>query len=138
MEFAAYDTITGKLISINSSSISFDLTGLQPFGENSALIELSENSWDYYVDVSVLPHVVVPKSSYNLNTTALTLMADGLDEVTISNIPPGTAVIWPDGYESVIDTGSISFSVDLAGEYAFGFESVAYLDESITITATEV
>lgn len=138
MHHGTYDLTSGELLAIGTGPTDFDPSGLQPLGPGSGMIELPEKSWDYYVDTSGLEDTPVPKSNFNLSISSMTLLADGTDQVTISNIPVGTLVTWPDGVETVIDSGSIVFSVDLAGEYVFSFEAIPYFDTDITLTATEV
>jgi hypothetical protein len=63
------------------------------------------------------------------------IVADGLDEATISGIPNGTGAEWPDGQTDIVTDGEIRFSVDLPGTYTFRFTAVPYLDQEVVIEA---
>ena len=75
------------------------------------------------------------KQPMPLITIGTPLIANGTDEATISNIPEGVQVQWPDGQTDIVTGGEIRFSVDLAGTYPFRFTAVPYLDQEVVIEA---
>jgi hypothetical protein len=113
---------------------------IQP-SEFESVIELGGTLTDrtaYVVSGQVKPKRVFP--------TALDksqIVADGIDECVITNIPAGTTVKWPDGQtDEVTDgqtdevtDGEVRFAVDLPGTYILKLTAVAYLDKEITIAA---
>ena len=75
------------------------------------------------------------RSDLPLALSTMEIVADGLDEAIISNIPEGVQVEWPDGQTDIVTDGEIRFSVDLPGTYTFRFTAVLYLDQEIIIEA---
>ena len=71
----------------------------------------------------------------SLNVSATRITADGIDETTISGIPSGVQVEWPDGQIDMVTDEDIRFSVDLLGTYTFNFTAIPYLDQEIVIEA---
>jgi hypothetical protein len=105
---------------------------IQP-SEFESVIELGGTLTDrtaYVVSGQVKPKRVFP--------TALDksqIVADGIDECVITNIPAGTTVKWPDGQTDEVTDGEVRFAVDLPGTYILKLTAVAYLDKEITIAA---
>lgn len=83
----------------------------------------------------VISGQVVPKQPFSLQLTNPQLIADGVDECVIGNIPASTTVEWPDGRVDEVTDGEVRFSVDLAGTYTLRFTAVPYLDQEVTIEA---
>lgn len=77
---------------------------------------------------------VLARTELNLTVSALTLVADATDTVTISGIPLDVTVRWPDGVETTGDN-TAEFSVDLPGTYTFRFTGIPYLDQEVTLEA---
>ena len=75
------------------------------------------------------------RSDLPLALSTMEIVADGLDEAIISNIPEGVQVEWPDGQIDIVTDGEIRFSVDLPGTYTFRFTAVPYLDQEVVIEA---
>jgi hypothetical protein len=53
--------------------------------------------------------------------------------ISITNIPTGSKVRWPDGVVTPEDDGELSFTVDVGGEYFFEFRHPLYLSKRLTI-----
>jgi hypothetical protein len=87
------------------------------------------------VTAYIVNGVVQPKQQMPLVIDTSQIDADGIDEATITGIPSGITVEWPDGQSDTVTDGEIRFSVDLAGTYTFRFTAVPYLDQEITIEA---
>lgn len=66
---------------------------------------------------------------------SLQIIANGIDEAIITNIPAGVAVEWPDGQIDEVTDGEVRFSVDLPGTYTLIFDAVPYLRQEVTIEA---
>ena len=108
----------------------------------SALLQETEGSLvvevqSYVSDAShfVRNSIVAAKSRMNFLISPLFILANGTDEATISNIPAGVQVEWPDGQTDIVNDGEIRFSVDLPGTYTFRFTAVPYLDQEVVIEA---
>ena len=107
-----------------------------PTNNALGLVELPLHSWDYYVDTAATPHEVKPKTAYPLTINKTAIVADGVDQIIITNLLNPTKVTWPDGEETIETDGEARFSLDLAGEYTVTLEAVPYLTEVINVTAT--
>lgn len=83
----------------------------------------------------VVGGVVLEKQSFPLSVSPAQIAADGLDTATISGIPTGTQVEWPDGQTDTVTDGIVEFSVDLPGTYTLKFSAIPYLDQEVTIEA---
>ena len=79
--------------------------------------------------------VITDRPSMNLSVDKTTIVANGTDEATISNIPSG-ATATCEGESLTIDDGELVFTADTAGIYTIKFECWPYLDEEVTINAT--
>lgn len=137
MYYVIYEKATGKVTSIGTCP-DFVFSAQEPADTNLGLIEAPSHSWEYYVDISGLEPVIAQKTDFSLTVSSNTLLADGIEEVTVSNIPVGTLVTWPDGVETEVNDGQVVFSVDLVGEHTFKFSHVAHLTTTEVFTATEV
>ena len=87
------------------------------------------------VTAYIVDGVVQPKQQMPLVIDTSQIDADGIDEATITGIPSGVTVEWPDGQSDTVTDGEIRFSVDLPGTYTFRFTAVPYLNQEITIEA---
>ena len=105
---------------------------MQPVGDQQIALtpELLDDSNAY-----VVGGVVVEKAPMALTTINTPLRADGIDEMTISGIPEGVQVRWPDGFTHIENNGSVGFKVDLPGIYTFRFTGTPYLDQEVTLEA---
>lgn len=74
------------------------------------------------------------RSELSLTVSATQVTANGTDTVTISGIPAGVEVNWPDGVVTSGDA-TIEFDTDLAGPHRFRFTAVEYLEKEVTIEA---
>jgi len=87
------------------------------------------------VTAYIVDGVVQPKQQMPLVIDTSQIDADGIDEATITGIPSGVTVEWPDGQSDTVTDGEIRFSVDLPGTYTFQFTAIPYLDKEVTIEA---
>jgi len=133
--YAIYEVTTGKFKQVGSCP-EYVLAAQTPSDENLSLAELPEMSWDYYVDVAVMPHEAKAKTDHPLSIDKTGISALGDELATISGIHNPSIVTWPDGVVTEETGGTISFSLDLAGEYSVKIESIPYLTEVINVTAT--
>jgi hypothetical protein len=134
MFYSKYSNITGELLTLGSCPQSvYELQQCDDI--NESLIEIPEYTWDFYVDITTTPHEVKPKTEFELTLSKPQIAADGVDTVTISNIPNPTLVTWPDGFVSEVVGGEITFGVDLVGFHEFKFESIKHLTKTIQIEA---
>lgn len=88
-----------------------------------------------YVDTSLTPHTLKEKTEFTFNISKTTLLADGVDEVVISNIPNGTFVTWPDGQVDEVTDGVVEFSTTQPDTYVLKFEHPHYLKKEVSLEA---
>ena len=127
--FAAYDTDGAIQFIMRCMEVGptfYDDTGLNAI----EVTEIVGDSSHYVVD-----GVVQPKQQMPLVIDTSQIDADGIDEATITGIPSGVTVEWPDGQSDTVTDGEIRFSVDLPGTYTFQFTAIPYLDKEVTIEA---
>lgn len=53
--------------------------------------------------------------------------------ISITNIPTGSKVKWPDNVVTSEDDGELSFTADVGGEYFFEFRHPLYLSKRLTV-----
>lgn len=135
LNYGIYDITTGALVQIGKCLL-FSFAGQLPSDPTKGLVRLPTYSWDYWVDTSGATPAVVQKTNmpYTINKT--TMVADGVDQISITGLPNPVTVTWPDGIETVETDGSVAFALTLAGEYMVKLEAVPYLTEVINVTAT--
>ena len=80
-------------------------------------------------------NVIKAKASFSLSLDKTQITADGKDTATVSGIPSGTKVTWPDGQVDTISDGTAGFAVDQVGKYVLTFQAILYLTKEITIEA---
>ena len=100
----------------------------------NATIEGSANGRTQYVDIDD-NNIVKDKVPMPLAVSKTTLTADGIDMVTISNIPIGTLYV-NDSVEFIIDDGILEFTTDIPRNYSLNFSGAKYLPEEVILVAT--
>ncbi len=128
--YVVYEPSTGYVIVKGSG----ELRSVDPadFSPTAALLTYGDDLGD---DLYVANGQVLAKQSFAFQKDKLQIIADGLDVLTISNVPVGTTVIWPDGQEDVVNDGEVQLSTDLPGNYTLTFDAVPYLRQEVTIEA---
>jgi len=108
--------------------------GVDLFGAEVPAGVDSKRAW---VDTTVSPHEVKEKgpSPHSINKTSM--VADGTDVCTISNLHNPTVVTWPDGVVTEETDGFISFTIDESGTHSVTLDAVPYLKEVINVIATD-
>jgi hypothetical protein len=53
--------------------------------------------------------------------------------ISVTNIPAGTKVRWPDGVVTPEDDGELSFSADVGGDFFFEFRHPIYVSKRVII-----
>lgn len=56
--------------------------------------------------------------------------------ISVTNIPTGTKVRWPDGVVTPEDDGELSFSADVGGDYFFEFRHPMYVAKRVIVNVT--
>ncbi len=109
--------------------------------EIDAQLDIADTAYEAIGTVSDLTHYVdngelLPKQVFPFIFGNMQIIASGIDECVISNVPLGTIVVDPrDGWTTSITDGTFAFSVDLAGTYKFKFSGIPYLDQEVSIEA---
>jgi hypothetical protein len=130
--YAVYNISTGSIDRIYSGAAWEALLQAQP-GEGVVGIADGLDDATAYIDANTTQPVA--KQPFAFTITKTQIVADGVDVVSISNVPAGTQITWPDGQSDVTNGDLVEFAVDLPGTYTLKFTAVAYLDKEITIEA---
>jgi len=105
---------------------------IQPQGEEQ-VAEISDGLDDS--TAYIIGGQVVLKQPFTFQMSNPQIVADGMDEFVVGNIPAGTVIQWPDGQIDEVADGEVRFAVDLPGTYTLKFSAVPYLDEEVTVEA---
>jgi hypothetical protein len=130
-----YDTVTGAITGngvIDSAVLDKTEAGLSG---NTALLIVTEskNSTLFFVDLSGENPAVVNKTAATFTADKTTMTANGVDEITITNLPDCLASYGGTTVE-IID-GELVITADLVGSYFVKFSGVPYLDTLFYFTA---
>ena len=68
----------------------------------------------------------------------LQILADGVDEFAIYNLPDPCTVTWPDGVTTEVTGGAIQYSVDYPGTYTFKLRSPIHLETEVSVEAVTI
>lgn len=128
--YVVYEPSTGYVIVKGSG----ELQSVDPadFSTTAALLTYSDDLGD---DLYVADGQALAKQSFAFQKDKLQIIADGLDVLTISNVPVNTTVTRWDGQQDVVNDGIVEFDTDLPGLYTLVFSAVPYLSEEVTIEA---
>ena len=130
MDFIVYNESTGEIVRTGTAPPSMVDMQAQT-GE--VVIEGEANDLTQYFDI-VLGQIV-NKPIIPCSIDKLTLTADNIDSITISNLPnPSTVMIMDEGVWEITD-GSFEFTIDTIGEYQITCNSSLYLEVGYTINA---
>lgn len=132
--YAIYKTTTGRILKIGTQS--YPLSDDQ-VKTGESIIPIPERSTNYYVDITPSPHEVKVKEIHPLIANTATILANGVDTLTITGVHNPSTVTWPDGVVTEVTDGSISFTLDLAGSYTVKIEAIPYINEVFDVTATD-
>lgn len=102
-------------------------------GQDVVSVGASVNDARHYV--AFAPVRVVAKTDLGLVPDKTQINADGLDISTITGVPAGVSVTWPDGITDEVTDGLVEFAVDLPGTYTLTLRGVPYLDQEVIIEA---
>ena len=95
----------------------------------------------YEEDISDLTHYIGPqgdiliKTPFSLTPSGPTIEADGIDIFSVSGIPPGTMVTWPDMDVILTADHTVEWTEDLIGTFKFIFRHTEHLDEEVSFEA---
>ena len=134
--FAIYEVNSGKILQIGSCAENM-LEDQTPSDPSRNLIEIPVRLHTFYVDISTTPHEVKEKSEHQVSASKTEILADDTDIITITGLHNPSTVTWPDGIITEETTGSMSFTLDLAGNYTVEIDAIPYLKEVIHVTATD-
>lgn len=129
--------ITGTIYDLTTGEIMWHVTALEEDVQRQTLLGygvITEKIDDttHYIDAQTETALARPTFSLSHPSTVL---ADMIAEATITGIPSGTKVTWPDGVITTETDGQVELSTDTPGFYTFRFELWPYQDKEITIEA---
>lgn len=110
----------------------------QQHKEGISYLELSEAPNELsgiYVDITTTPHKIKQKHNLDISISKTTLLADGVDEAVISNIPNGTLVTWSDDQVDEVTDGVVRLSTTQPSIYVLKFEGLKYLTKEVALEA---
>jgi len=128
--YIVYNAITGQIFSTGRSNIPMNQADNRP---DMVAMEGLASSLANYIDTS--NGEILDKIPMELIVSGNTLLADGTDTVTISDIPVGTKY-WNGITSFVIDDGVLEFTTDIPGTYRITFSNVEYIAGEVTLVAT--
>jgi hypothetical protein len=131
MNLIIYDTITGHINRISSCPASMASTQAQT-GETA--IEGTADDATQIIDV--LTETVIDKSILPSSINKVSILADGIDQIIISNLPNPTFISIEGEGRWIVSDGLFEFTVDTPGEYEFTCQSPLYLEVGYTINAS--
>jgi len=131
MNYFVYKTTTGKILMEGLGPLS----GVDPSDFGPDMAAIAHDGTLSFEDAYVDGGLIFQRQPFSLQMTPTQIIADGIDECVIGNIPAGTAVQWPDGQTDEVTDGEVRFSVDLAGTYKLKFSAISYLDQEVTLEA---
>ena len=134
-DITIYETQTGRIL--QSGNCGSDSVDAQVYDkEKYSLIELASNPYEDYISNDTY---VIKRINQDTTLSKLTLIADGIDIITVSNCPNGLFTARNKITNEII-VGNISstdtFSTTILGTYQIKIESFPYLDFEATIEAT--
>ena len=101
-------------------------------------IEGAYDGAEYYVDVAASPIAVQARQANPSTIDKETVTADGVDSVTVSNVPAGSTVkvSGDTGAEVEVNDGEVSVTFEDAGRYRITVKSFPLVPVQFQITAT--
>ena len=101
--------------------------------QDENFVEVPSNITDltHYIDNGQLSTKLALPLSINKSIIA----ADGVDTITINNIPADTIITWWDDQQDIITDGILEITSDLEGEYKIILDHPHYLQETLTFEA---
>lgn len=131
--FIVYTVATGLIKRTGTAPI--NMISIQA-GAGEAVIEgVADVNSQYILDGEITNKPVFP-SVINKNT----VNADSIDEINITNVPPGTWMLLVSDENGIrvaeiVDDGDIDLVFDIDGQYKLSLSCFPYLDYEVTIDA---
>ena len=138
-DFYVFEELTGRIL--RKGTCSDELVVAQA-GLGEKAFEGNVDFDLYYVDVTIWPYVLTAKTTCPATISSTTILADGVETVSIDSIPLDTTIVFavPSGADEIepmiVDDGTLTFSCAIAGEYTFTLSSIKFLSTTFTLTAS--
>lgn len=134
VDVVVYKTSTGQIVkSLSCPDNSLAVNAGE--GESAIVDSGAGNDDTSYVDTSTSPHSHVPKTALTITSDVAAILANGIATATISSIPAGVFVTWPDGVREEVTDGVVEFATFNIGTHTLSFDGVTYLRKEIVIEA---
>lgn len=131
ISFIVHNSTTGEIL--RTGSCPGDMIEIQVMEKGESVIEGNADDLTQYIDI--INQTVVDKPAHPATINKVTMLADQLDRIIITNLPNPTTVIFCDTFYEVTD-GDFDFTIDTPGEYKIICQSFPYLDKEFTINAS--
>jgi hypothetical protein len=131
MRYIYYQPLTGKIVKFAwvdaaAGAIINDLDEGWPYVEFPENYGAPDNYWVTNIGGIVL------KTEMVINIPSF---IEGIQR-SITGIPSGTNVDWPDGVTTMENDGTIEVSFEAPGNYYFNFRNPKYFDKQVTINVS--
>jgi hypothetical protein len=132
--FVVYAIDTGKILNRLSIPALF-ADAYQPT-PGTQMIEV-EDDQPYEMTHRVVGGLIVPKQTFSVSVSDMTILANGTTVSTLSSVPAGTkvSITGPVSAEGIVNDGQIEVTASVAGDYTVRLSRMHYLDWEVTIHA---
>ena len=126
-----YDLNTGEILRNRSQPVDYIEEDLH---DGEGYIVERSNDITQYVDTT--SKKIIDKQEIPCSINKLTIDADGVDEIIISNLPNPSDIEIVDMENYLVIDNTFEFTIDTPGEYKIICKSFPYLDKEYTINAS--
>lgn len=132
MRYIIYDKYTGVINSTGSCVP--NAFNVQALSINEEIMEGSARDLTEKINLTTME--VIGKTVLPSTISKTSMSADGIDSITISNLPNPCSVLIEGESEYNVSDGNIEFTMDTVGEYKIICHSPLYLDVEYKINAS--
>lgn len=131
MNFIVYEKLTGKILKTGFCPNSLLLNQVPDINIHGVFEGVANDTIQYIVS----GEIIVNKPINPATITKLTMTANAIDTVTVSNLPNPSSVVL-EGVNYTVTDGAFGFTVDTVGIYTIKVMSFPYLDKEFRVNAS--
>lgn len=129
--YIVYDKNTGEILRTGLCPVSmFSIQAIEP---DDKVIEGVAN--DITQRINIVTEAVVNKAAAPTVIDKTSMLANGIEEATISNLI-NPSIVTIDRNRYTVTDSTLAFTIDTSGEYTILCESFPYLDKEFTVNAS--